>query len=255
MITVGYTIFNKAHLIPQVVEGIKNCFSPEDEIIFLLDACTDNSFSVIQEQITEHLWDWNIKVIDSQEELFETKANNEILKQAYNDVIVLFQDDMICKDPQIKNKITNVINSYGDELGLIGGRSGFELVDTSFPEKIVNKVSSWEHLDTQYEYKLKEGEYLERTFLNRGPLVFTKKLLESVGYFDEAYYPQWCDDADYCARSKFAKGKKNVVFQCNIESQVKWGATRSNSTLRKKYRTIMSRNWDLFISRWGEYIR
>lgn len=252
-ITVGYVIHQKENLILSLLEGLKTSFGKEDEFIFLFDNCTDKSLDILMDN--KNLIPGDYKVITSDEDLFEIVANNKILMKAAKETIILFQDDIICKDPNIKQKIRVIQDKYGDRLGLMGGRSGFEIKGTTFPENIVDRVSNWEHLPNQYGLKLKEGEYRERTFLNRGPIVFTKNLIKEAGLLDETYYPQQWDDADYCANAKYNYGKTNVVFQCNVKSHIKWGSTRSKkSNLYKltKGRHVRA-NWDLFISRWGKY--
>lgn len=202
----------------------------------------------------------NLKIIClnfSDKDLFETKANNEILRyfmsESENDVIALFQDDIVLKDSHFKEKIAAVIKSIPN-LGLMGGRSGFELRSVKFPEQPVDKVSNWEHKADQYGLVLAEEQisYMKRTFLNRGPIVFTRDLINKVGYLDEAYYPQWGDDLDYCARCKFQHNLENVVFECDVESKLEWG------TMRKSYNPIIRKaikpNWNRFITRWGKYI-
>lgn len=258
MITVGYTIFNKVDLIPQIVWGVKNCFNEQDEAIFLFDNCTDSSlekFSELKKGIK-----CQVKVITPKEELFEIKANNLILREAENNLILLFQDDIICQDLRIRDKIYNLVKTYGSSLGLAGGRSGFELTgEPSFLYEAKHRVSNWEHKKDQYGKRLLDGKFLERTMLNRGPLLFTKQLLEDVGYLDEMFYPLWGDDMDYCCRAKFNREKKNVVFQCDVFSDLSWGSTRDKNKVyplisgaKIKHGSLCKRNWRIFISRWGE---
>lgn len=265
-ITVGYTIHNKVFLIPQIIEGLKKSFSSEDEFIFLFDNCTDGSESVaIRLPIS------SVNLVYDDGDLFETKANNKILEHfmetSKNDTIILFQDDQICNDPKIKEKIERV-QKIVPNLGLMGGRSGYELTSTQFPEVPVNKVSNWEHKEDQYGQRLVESYqglingsfvkgygYSSRTFLNRGPIVFTRQLIEKVGYLDEAYYPQQCDDLDYCARCKYQYGLENIVFQCDVISKLEWGSTRrKDSNLYKLTKgKHVKKNWNLFCERWGKY--
>ena len=251
-VTVGYTIHNKAYLIPHIVNGLKKCFSPDNEFIFLLDNCTDRSEKELRERETGG---YSFLIANTPEEYFEVRANNWILENALSDVIVLFQDDMVCNDIHLKGKINDIFEMYGDRTGLLGGRDGFELNSTLFPERPVDKVSSWVHKPGQGRL-LEDNECCVRTFLNRGPLVFTKQLISEVGYLDESYYPQWGDDLDYCADVKFKHGKKNIVFQCDIESRLDWGSTRRKDTslFRMTRGKHIKRNWELFVSRWGKYI-
>ena len=249
--TIGYTIFNKQALIPKLIWGIKDLLNEDDEAIFLFDACTDKSLEKFQ--TARKFLKCQVKVIIPEEELFETKANNRILKEATGDIVILFQDDIVNQDPELKEKISKVIEHYGeDKLGLLGGRSGYEL-DKDFNQ--CKRVSNWEHLPGQYGYRLKEWEFKPRTIVNRGPIVLTRSLINEVGYFCERYAPQWCDDADYCCETKFKYGRENVVFQCSVFSPLKWGATRTTSKLKKNWGEMERRNWTFFLSRWGETIK
>lgn len=232
---------------------MKRTFSPKDEFIFLFDSCVDKSFDVAVAEAQKY--NFNFKAIFPKgEELFEIKANNKILKAATNDIIILFQDDIICYDDKIREKIFNIIKNEGEfGWGLIGGRTGFNIKSTAFPEQTVDRVSNWEHNENQYGERLGEGDYKARTFLNRGPLVFTRRLIEKVGYLDEAYFPQWGDDMDYCARARFEYGLTNIVFECKMKSLVEWGGTRKSYSKLRKGRHFR-KNWDLFIERWGKYL-
>lgn len=254
-ISVGYVVHNKAFLIPQIIEGLKKSFSTEDEFIFLFDNCSDGSEKLEIE--AKKIFPNVVTQINGGEDLFETKANNAVLKhfmEGKNDTVILWQDDIICNDPRIKEKIFKIQEEVSN-LGLIGGRSGYDLISTQFPEMPINKVSNWEHKDDQYGTRLEKGQFERRTFLNRGPVVFTRQLIEKAGYLDEAYYPQQFDDMDYCARCKYQYGLENIVFQCGVVSKIEWGTTRDkNSNLRRMFRgKHYKKNWNLFCSRWATY--
>lgn len=246
-------MWHSEDLLPKIIFGLRETLNEKDELILLLDNCPDNTALSLDK--FKRYFPCPTKIIISPQDLYEVKANNRILREATNDVVVLFQDDIVNHDPKLKEKILKVVDEYGDKLGLVGGRSGFELTGTpNFPERPYYKVSNWEHLPKQVGEKLPEGGFKERTILNRGPIVFTRSLLDEVGYLDEKFAPLWGDDMDYCCRAKFNYGKSNVVFQCNVESQLKWGATHSGES-KLAMGEIMHRNWDLFIARWGQILK
>jgi GT2 family glycosyltransferase len=249
---VGCSFWNKEPFILKHVYGLREALSEEDEVIFLFDNCTDESLKTFNG--LKHLLP-NPRILITNNDLYEVKANNYLLKAASRDTIILFQDDILNHDKDLKKKIFQVVNKYGNKLGLMGGRSGYELTgDPTFPEHSYFRTSNWEHLPKQYDKRLKEGEFVEKTILNRGPLVFTRNLLEEVGYLDEKFAPCWGDDMDYCCRAKFNHERKNVVFQCDVESQLKWGALHSGES-KLKMRKVMRKNWNLFISKWGETLK
>ena len=260
-VTVGYTIFNKSHLISKIVSGLNSWMQEGDEVIFLFDNCSDGSLDTFL-KVKDSLPCESLIVVPD-EELFEIKANNQILKLASKDIIILFQDDMVCNDAAMKQKVSRVTTYYGGKAGLIGGRSGYELDGTeNFNATCYDRVSNWEHKKEQYGFRLPEGEFRERTILNRGPLVFTRDLLGTVGYLDESFFPLWGDDVDYCCRSKFKYNRENVVFQCDIQSPLEWGAMRKRGVIyplpdgtKGTAGTVMRRNWNLLMDRWGENLR
>jgi GT2 family glycosyltransferase len=259
-VSVGYTIYNKKNLISSIV-GSLGWLDDDDELIFLFDSCTDGSLEELL-RLQKYL-PINSEIIVPDDELFEIKANNEILKRATKDVVILFQDDMICKDFDFKEKVSRVISSYKpSELGLMGARSGYELDGTpNFPPVCRYNVSNWEHKLEQVGEKLKDGEFKERTVLNRGPIVFTKNLINDVGYLNEDLFPLWGDDVDYCCRA-VSKGRKNVVFESEIYSPLEWGTMR---TKNKTYPlgdgsiatsgTVMRRNWKYLYEKWGNLLK
>jgi hypothetical protein len=251
-LTATYTIYNHEALIPKIIFGLKEGFDFKDEFIFIFDNCTDNSYEVFM-NLKKYLPS-KPKVIINQKDEYEIKCNNRALREFTRNTIILFQDDIINHDQHIKEKISKIVDKYGDKLGMLGGRAGFEFSgEKRFPEVTYHRVSNWEHLDKQYGYRLKEWEYKERTFLNRGPIVLTRDLIEKAGYLDEAYYPLWGDDMDYCARCRYTYNLKNVVFQCNVESQLRWGATH-NGESKLNMKQVMRKNWHLFMSRWSDII-
>ena len=257
-VSVGYTIFNKKHLMSNII-GSLGWMDDGDELIFLFDSCTDGSLDGLLRLKKYINIDPDIIVPD--DELFEIKANNEILRRAKNDVVILFQDDIICRDPDFKEKISRVMASYKPNgLGLMGARSGYELDGTpNFPPICRYKVSNWEHKIEQVGEKLKDGEFKERTVLNRGPLVFTKNLINDIGYLNEDLFPLWGDDVDYCCRA-VSKGRKNIVFESEIHSPIEWVTMRS-----KTYPlgdgsigtagTVMRRNWKYLYDKWGNLLK
>lgn len=231
---------------------MSNTTNKEDEFIFLFDACTDTSREEFEQ--VKHLLPSQPKIIASETDLFEVKANNAILKQAEREVIALFQDDILLHDPLFKEKIEAVRYNVPN-LGLLGGRTGFELSgEPDFPERALDKVSNWEHLENQYGIRLAEGQFAKRTILNRGPIIFTQKLLSEVGYLNEDYFPQWGDDMDYCCRAKFGHDKENIVFQCAVESRLEWGTTHTKKT-KVNLKTTLRANWQRFITDWGPTLK
>lgn len=221
--SVAYTIYNKVDLIPLIIEGMKYLDS-EIEILVFFDNCTDGSVEVF---LAKSKALRNLRVFSNDGyDWFETRANNYLLRQSTGDVCVLFQDDMIIKDDgflmtiqEIMDRITNV--------GVIGFKDGYSMEEVN---KFKNFVSSPWSESRNVDRRLREGEYLEKPYVNRGPLAIPRSTFERVGFFDESFFPLFWDDNDYCYRCRQA-GLSNWVAYSDIDSNQLWGATRGDSKI------------------------
>lgn len=252
VITYGWTIWNKKNLLPKIIFGLNEVIDKEDEAIFVFDNCEDGSVEEFYR--LKKFLKVEPKIFINHKDQFEISCNNLILRKGVGDFIALFQDDIVLRDKGFKGKLEAVKNKYKN-LGLIGGRTGFELSgDRTYPEQCYYRVSNWEHLEKQYGERLEEGESKTRTILNRGPLMFSRELINEVGYLDEYYYPQVWDDADYCLRARLDFNKQNVVMGCEVESQLSWGATHNKQT-QLNYNKLPRQNWEKLMDRWSDRLK
>lgn len=239
--TVGYTIYNRQDSIIPILEGIAKCFSKDCEVVMHFDACTDLSRPIFESN-KGILGKRQIVVRETNPDFFELRGNNLLIGTFTSDVLVIFQDDMVCADSKICSTIEGLIARYGNSLGLIGGRDGFELSE----EKRVKFVKNYWSPSRTAGYYLKLGESRERTFVNRGPIVLTRSLIDKIGGFNTDYCPGTYDDRDFCCQAKFTHSLTNVVMQTHVDER------RQGKTSKLREPMLYTLNAMTFWKKWGE---
>ena len=89
------TVHNKDFLISQVLDGIMKNTVGDYELIIVIDGCTDKTFYYIEDFFYGKEFD---HLIITENNVFETKANNAGLKSATGEYVIIVQDDMIIKE-------------------------------------------------------------------------------------------------------------------------------------------------------------
>lgn len=218
--TIAYYIFNKGPFVKHIVD----CARQYDGIplIFFFDGCTDDS---VQQFVSCRPLLKNCRVfVNDSRDYFETLSNNFLLKKYETDNCVLCQDDML---PRNTNFLDLILKIQSEDLsaGLIGFKDGYEMTLVNKYNDIIS--APWSFSKNKRKI-LGFGEYVRRSFVNRGPLVVNKKVISKIGLFDSSFYPMFWDDNDYCLRAKVS-GFNNYVAYSEIDCKPEWGATRGFS--------------------------
>ena len=170
---------------------------------FIFDGCTDNSIDVFK---TESIKLKNIEYTET-DNLFQLRTNNLLMKEIDTDFLIIFQDDMVLTDINFIDNILNVYDKYGDTLGVIGCRDGFnqsydDMSGSKFSESTNRKI-------------IESGDYEEKMMINIGPIIFTKEIIETMGYFDEAYDNGAYEEMEYSLKC-YLKGFINIVLGVSL---------------------------------------
>jgi len=240
LFTVGYTIFNKEFLVEKIIDSIANLNGVPS--IFLFDNCADNSLEVYLKN-KDKLKN-NIAIVNDGYDLFETLSNNYILRSFKTKYCMLFQDDLIMRNDRIFDLALEIYREESN-VGVVGFRDGYNM---EVADEYTDFVSSpYSHSKASANI-LEPGKYMERDYVNRGPISVSKEVIGKVGYFDELYYPIFWDDNDYCRRCLDA-GLSNYIAFADIETDPSWGATRNGSKIPLK--DIYIANRVKFAKKWG----
>jgi hypothetical protein len=99
---------------------------------------------------------------------------------------------------------------------------------------------------------LEVGKFEERSMINIGPIVLTKRLIDEVGKFDEAYGVGGYEETEYALKCKYEHGLVNILLSVDVISSKfehknkKKTKHTSNDVLSKQ----IGQNAKLFRSRW-----
>jgi len=220
--TIAYYIYNKGPFVKKIVE----CARQYDGIplIFLFDGCTDDSVAQFQ-SCRSGLKNCRV-FVNQPHDLFETLCNNFILETFETESCVLCQDDLLPNDTKYLDLAIKIQNEDPDT-GLIGFKDGFEMSLVNSYDAMISAPWSFSKSRRQV---LEAGEFVQRTFVNRGPLLVNKRVIERIGLFDRRFVPMFWDDNDYCLRAVLA-GFHNYVAFSDVECKPEWGATRGGSKI------------------------
>lgn len=223
-VMIGVGVFGKQDMISWLLTGITNCFPRGSHVVFFFEACTDlskqNFLDLAPTLLDGYTWSHG----ESADHLLEHGVHNWLIHQFMQsdcDTLVVPHDDNKFLNPSIVSDIQRIQTEYGDKLGWISGRDGYE---RGYENMISSPFSS---SDTARK-KLKVGEYTPRSQMNTGPVVYTRRLIEMIGGPDMAYEGwYWWDD--YALKAKHA-GLQNVLLGMDCLHE-KFGSIQNNHAL------------------------
>ncbi len=203
--TIGYPIHNKGYMIDEIINGLVNSISHDVKYKFILDGCTDQSKIILEKEMVKLR---NASYIET-DNLFQLRTNNLLMKDFDTDFLIIFQDDMVLRDVYFLDNILRVYDKYGDKLGLLGCRDGF---DAGYSNMSSSRFSDSAPHGNEI---LDSGEHRERMMINIGPIVFTQRLIDEMGYFDEIYGNAVYEEMEYSLKCTL-KGLKTVVMGVDL---------------------------------------
>lgn len=220
----GYSVWNKVDMVTWLLTGIVDNFSPENtEIAFHFDSCADGTIESFDAQVPYWLlkngWQpQHIHKVVSTTETREVGGHNKLI-----DVFMASTCDflLVAQDDQHWNlspcsRLEELHMAYGDRLGLIGGRDGY---DANYGRFI---GSLWS--ESAVPQRLQHGEWAERPYQNSGPNIYNRRLIEKVGKLDEAFRAYYVWD-DYGHRA-LQQGFVNGILGMNV-THAKFGRVKA----------------------------
>lgn len=205
--TIGYPIHNKGYMMDEIINGLVHSVGDSVHDIkykFILDGCSDNSKRVLKREMSKLD---NAEYIET-DDLFQLRTFNLLMADFDTDFLIIFQDDMVLRDTAFLDNILNVYLKYGDRMGMLGCRDGF---DAGYKNMSGSRFSE----SSMRTEVLDSGKYREKMMINIGPIVVTKKLIEAMGYFDEIYGKGVYEEMEYSLRCTL-KGLATIVMGVDL---------------------------------------
>lgn len=239
-------IFNKEDILKDTLEAIERCASSESKIIMVVDGCTDNSESIVDE-FSKNSSHKTVKLLMPNVHML--LSVNEGLKQVNSGYSVIMQDDIILQDSDIENKVIELYGSINN-LGVISLRYGSNIGVTNLYQRIrkhtfsgmIEEIDFIKSPDDYANFLTAEyDKFYPRMSAINGPNIIPWNLLSSIGSFDSNLAPYGFDDPEYCLRALEA-GYINGLFPLKYYSEIEWGGTRRSKSFLKKAAEIHIRN-------------
>jgi len=205
---IGYTIWNRQDQIGWALDGIVEHCPTVSNVQFIFDACEDESekmFDLMAPQLLRAI----PFTKQTANDVGEAGTHDMLMRQFMEtdcDVLIIMQHDQRFASPAF-SKLDEVLDVYGDTIGLIGCRIGYEV---NWSDRV---GSRWGLGKTGV--MLEEGRWAEKSYVNTGPVVYSRSLIEKVGFID-LEFKHWYIAEDYCARSHHEHKLKNVVVDIPI---------------------------------------
>jgi len=238
------TIYNQEKIIKNIIEGILyNISNSVNELIFVLDGCTDNSETILLKTLAEYKNFIETKIIYTPN-LNETLANNVGMKMSTNPFLIIVQDDCFIKEKDFDNRLY-IPFCYLDNLLGVSGRDAVDITIENGGLKFYNIAGK--------DANTPRNIFSIRDTINRGPIMFNHEILKSLNYLDEEFAPLAQDDSDLCLRA-YKKGYVAGSYAIDYVSDLSWGATRSKPDSYKIFEESEKKNFLKIIERHSDLL-
>lgn len=230
------TVHNKQDLIKDVCLGIVNNISNlTNEIIIVLDGCSDNSEKIINGVMLNI--SVPIKYVYTND-VFELRANNEGLKHVTSDYVILIQDDMIIKEKNFDERMLKPFLAFNDV---------FAVTSQTAHNNTINggNIIATELADRRMGHS--RDLFYVREIANRGPLMYKYSDVKQLGFFDEHLVPNSYDDHDISYRAYKELKKISGLYWIDYDSEPEWGTGRQKN--QNIHRDAHARNSKIVLER------
>jgi|ERR1039458_6899085 GT2 family glycosyltransferase len=209
------TIHNSEAHLNFVLDGLFKCSSDLDRVWCILDGCTDGSKEIVKDYGLQY-----IELKDVRETRAITYALKNLPLSEYN---VILQDDVVIQSSMFESDIRKAYEKFPD-IGVLGMRHGANFGKDAEELSIVQ--NEFQPPVGKFE-NLKSGHITERQLVFKSPICLSKKVVETLGGYDDRFAPIGYDDYEYCIQA-YKAGFKNYVYALDIDQPVEWGGTRRN---------------------------
>jgi len=191
-----------------LLEGVQQHFDPgTTDVVFHFDACEDGSQEAFNSCypyfLLQHGWKQEqVHALASPKVVGELGGHNAILDlfmaENYAMCLIAQDDQHFTANPAHFLKIQ--LNKFGDRLGIIGGRDGYDVGYSNFTG------SHWSASNVQR--RVCHGEFVPLPYMNSGPIAYTRKVVERVGKLDPEFiaYYVWDDYGHRARKLGFVNG-------------------------------------------------
>ena len=196
--------YNSRNLLKKCISSVRR-FTRAPYLITVIDnGSTDDTFSFLKHQK-------DIRIIRNYRNAGFSKAMNQGIRNTHNKLIVCLDDDVMVTDHWLEGLEKHI---HAATVGIVGCKIVYpngkiHAAEYSIsPRMVIGKGES----------DFGQREYIREADALIGPCWLMKReLIDTIGYFDERFYPCQYEDIDFCIRARLAgykiiyNGKSKVV--------------------------------------------
>lgn len=211
---VGVPVFEKMDMIGWMLDGISRNFKPsETRVVFYFDGCKDDSLLMFENLVWYYLTrrDCPVTSIVGPVQVYEGPAHNALIEEFMrtdSEFLIVPQDDQTFDGSVIKT-LENIRANLKGKLGVIGGRDGFDFYENTKAAGTQREWPGGPPVNPPPNIRLENGAWTIHPFINTGPVVYNRHLVETIGMLDPRFRNYYHIE-DYCYRARLA-GFRNVV--------------------------------------------
>lgn len=246
-ILLAFTIWNKVNMLDWIADGIIDSFDPNEvDLLFLFDDPKDGSerkiYDIYYKKLKRFRMGTEVFPEGGRKFLCHNFAIDEAVKLNY-DFLIASQDDQKYQDKELINNIKKIDAQYGDKLGYIGLRDGY---DWGYGNMVSSQWSESVHATC----RLKPGEWAEVQLVNDGGMVYTNRLMKLLGHHDtENFFHYYCE-TDY-AMQAHKRGLQNIVMGNNLIHKKPENGASFATTYEDTGSQISAKDLQAFKNKWG----
>ena len=218
-----------------IVENIKSFITHtlnNYEIIIILDSCSDNT----KKNLLDFIKDYNninkyliqIRILETNEPLFETKCDNIGFKMANGQYLLEIQADMKMTERGYNIQLTKPFKLFNNVIA-VSGRCSHNLYRDGGVGKMGNSI-----LDDVSMLNVDKNTFYTYETCNRGPLLLDKKKVKELNYLDENNFFLDNSDHDLMIRAYILKGYICGYVPIDYESKLENGSTRKKRDIKNQ---------------------
>lgn len=177
---------------------------PTLELMVVDNASTDESATIVRTYAPQ------VRLIQSDENLGFAGGNNAGLRATQADIVVLLNQDTVVQPGWLAALIGTLADS---KIGIVGGKALYP--DGKTIQHAGARVKAGdaftEHIGLGQLDKGQFNQLADMEYVTGAAFAIHRRVLERLGELDEAYYPAFYEEVDYCYRARRAGFR--VVYQ------------------------------------------
>jgi GT2 family glycosyltransferase len=240
MVSIIMLTFNQLAMTRQCVESLTAHTDHDYELIVVDNGSADGTKEYLEQLAAERA---NIKLIFNEKNVGFSKANNQGMRIAKGDYILLLNNDVILVDGWLDRLLLCLDSDPG--IGMVGPAT-----NNAVARQVVEQKVNYDDADIQrfacMQLLNNAGQWFPVHRIIGFCMLVKKEVIEKIGMLDERFGPGGFEDYDFCLRVNQAGYKIMVVSDVFVYHVGGQGYHKNNLD----YAKLREQNVQIFIEKW-----